>query len=666
MSWVLAIDFGTTNTVASTMDEHGLRRLTVDGREVIASAVLLADPGTDRRPASWMVGDAAVRFSRRQLDRFEPNPKRMIGDETLLLAGREVPITEAIAALFNPIVAEARQQSGGTAPAEMVVTHPATWAGTRVERLLEAARIASPSAWPEPVAVHEPVAAAQQILDIDTIPADARVVVLDFGGGTVDVAVVDRHGPAMRVAGRPVGIDSLGGEDFDLRLATWMCGEAGVPDLYARRAISPDPDEREWAVELRAHARAVKEELSRGPMVPARLARTPPDLADDAPVLVNRAQLEALIRGGDPFRPGLVEAVALVDEALATIPPGPPTAGVLVVGGSSRIPLLGALITELTGRVPITRGDPTTVVADGAARLAWSAVAAGERLSTIFATGATGGTGEAPHFEEPRPGTPRPAQAGPPVRRRRRRILLLSAAVLLALGGGGVAVAQATMSHRCWDDSYVRDEEDCPVEPTPTDDTTTEPSGTGPVDTGPITTEPITTEPITTDPVTTEPVAAGPTPDPTDTTDPPAPEPANWTSYIDDSDLRTFAYDGLEAAVSCESGDDLMERTGYSFTETASCQLPDRMNVTYTRWADDVTARAYRNVIVNSANKNVAVSAPWTHDYVRQGWKVMAVDTREDRGYIYWDRDDLPVVAELWGPVDELRAAMQSTWKQIA
>ncbi|MFI6095587.1 Hsp70 family protein [Lentzea sp. NPDC051213] len=364
--WVLAVDFGTTNTVASVADATSMRTLTINGRPVMPSAVLL------NRDGSWTVGDAAVRFARGQRGWFEPCPKYWVRDEMLFLGGKDVRVTDAITALLRPIVEEATRQHGDTAPAVFVVTHPATWLAERVGRLVAAARSATAqlSGWPDPLPVAEPVAAAQRVLDLDSVPAQARIVVLDLGGGTVDVSVVDRDGPRLTVVGRPTGIEDLGGEDFDLRLANWMTAEAGSPGLYTRLAESTDPDQNELANDIRGHARAVKEQLSRQTVVSAHLPKSPPDLPDGTPVQVTKATLEDLVRGGPGRDQGLTDAVDLVEAALADAPPGPPFAGVFLAGGGARFPLLGSLVSARTAKVPLDHGDPTTAVADGAAQFA--------------------------------------------------------------------------------------------------------------------------------------------------------------------------------------------------------------------------------------------------------------------------------------------------------
>jgi molecular chaperone DnaK len=376
--WVLAIDFGTTNTVAAIGDTNGVRTLTIDGKAIMPSAVLL-DAGR-LRADSWLVGERAINMARRRMEWFEPSPKRCIPDGTVFLGGRNVPVVEVVSAVLRVVVDEATKQQGSRPPETFVVTHPANWPESRIAVLKDAARTAAShhQGWPAPVTLPEPVAAAERMLEVVELPTAARIVVLDLGGGTVDAATVDiatadpsDTGSPEReliVVGRPTGINGAGGEDFDYRLAVKMTEEVQAPGLYQRLSESTDPEERERAVDIRSLARSVKEELSRRTVVPTSLPRSPPELPDNTPVQISRTLLEELIKGGPGNPRGLVDAVALATDALRDAPQGgPPFAGVYMVGGSSRIPKLGELVQEQTSRPPITGGDPSTTVADGAA-----------------------------------------------------------------------------------------------------------------------------------------------------------------------------------------------------------------------------------------------------------------------------------------------------------
>ena len=89
-------------------------------------------------------------------------------------------------------------------------------------------------------------------------------------------------------------------------------------------------------------------------------------------IQVTRDQLEQLIKGGEGGRSGLVDAVRLVTAARAAAGPGLTDFRVYLVGGSSRIPMLGQLVQQETETSPISHGDPSTAVAEGAAESARS------------------------------------------------------------------------------------------------------------------------------------------------------------------------------------------------------------------------------------------------------------------------------------------------------
>jgi molecular chaperone DnaK len=364
--WVFAVDFGTTNTVAAVGDVHGVRPLSLNGRISMPSAVMLQGHG------KWLVGDLAINAARRNLAWFEQAPKSRIRDGSVSLGGHSIPVVDAIAAVLRFVAGEAQKQHGARPPARYVVTHPAGWAGGRIELLLAAARKATDQAWPNPLPLEEPVAAAQGLIDIPDMPSPARIVVLDLGGGTVDVATVDREGPHLVVAGSPDGIDEAGGEDFDLRLARFMADEAGEHGLFDKLRASDNPHDRELALDIRLLARSVKEQLSVDTLLPMEVpvpSRDGPPVG--IPVQVSRHKLEELIQGGPDRPPGLTEAVGLVTKARQEAPPGgPPFTGVFLVGGSSRIPLLGRLLQRDIGMTPISRGDPGVAVAVGAAEWA--------------------------------------------------------------------------------------------------------------------------------------------------------------------------------------------------------------------------------------------------------------------------------------------------------
>ena len=527
--WVLAIDFGTTNTVAALTDARGTNTLMVDGKQVTPSAVFL---NPDRK--TWSVGETAIRIARRRLEWFEPNPKRGVPDGMLFLGGQNVPVGEAITAVLRPIVSEAASQHGGRRPTAFVVTHPANWGEARIAILVDAAAAAAGKGWPKPQPLSEPVAAAQAILGMENIPKQARLVVLDLGGGTVDATVVDRDGDKLTVVGQPQGRDGIGGEDYDQRLARWMAAEVGAEGLYDTLAASDDPEKRERAVEIRTDARNIKEQLSRQATVPAQLPKSPPELPEITPVMVSRPQLEALICGGPDREPGLAESVEVVSSVLDPVPPGPPFVGVFLTGGCSRIPMLGTLVQERTSLPPLTYGDPTTAVAQGAAQFAWKKLQEPEPEPVPV-------PGPQDTLATPLP-PPGPSPSGQ--RNRQIRRLAILASSLFAVAGLVTGVALAATHHD-------------PVPPPPPPPSTTVPPTPPPSTTVPPTPPPSTTVPPTPPPSTTVP----PTPPPS-TTVPPPPASATAATFTGASQ-----YPCPDGSIHSQAGG---EGVAYSFVNNSS------------------------------------------------------------------------------------------------
>src|SRR4051794_26023739 len=107
----LGVDFGTSNTVAVARWPDGRARpILVDGSPLLPSAVYAEPDG------QLIVGRDAVHSARLDPARFEPNPKRRIDDQLVLLGRREVPGVDLIAAVLPGGAEEGPRRSVGCAP----------------------------------------------------------------------------------------------------------------------------------------------------------------------------------------------------------------------------------------------------------------------------------------------------------------------------------------------------------------------------------------------------------------------------------------------------------------------------------------------------------------------------------------------------------------------
>ena len=347
--WQLGVDLGTTNTVAAVRRGESVTTVDIEssGSSRMPSSVFLTETG------ELLVGTAAAHQAVFSPERFEPTPKRAIGEGEIFLGDRLVPVTELIAGILKRVYAENCRQQGESTPDAFVLTHPADWSEARLQVLRDAVQIAG---LPTATLVPEPVAAAVRIAS--GTPAGSVIAVYDFGGGTFDAAVLRRTPTGFEVAGPPAGRDPLGGEDVDARIVTHLGTvlEPSEAEAWASLTAPTDIAWRRHATALRAEVQRAKETLSEVSACQLWI----PGLERE--VQLTRPELEELIAPEIEATIDTLE-VALADAGVAA----KDLAGVYLVGGSSRIPLVADLLWRRLGVRPSVQDNPKAVVALGAA-----------------------------------------------------------------------------------------------------------------------------------------------------------------------------------------------------------------------------------------------------------------------------------------------------------
>ncbi|MEJ2857449.1 MULTISPECIES: type VII secretion-associated protein [unclassified Saccharothrix] len=431
MSLRVAVDFGTSSTcVAISVDNREPQVVVVDGQPIVPSAVFAAADGT------LFVGQEAERQAAVDPARYEPHPKRRVDEGELLLGTSVLPVVDVVRAVLTRAVSEARHVAGGARVDLLVLTHPADWGAIRTRVLLQAAR----GLGQEVRLVPEPVAAAVFHSATHAIAEGAALAVLDLGGGTVDASVVARSGGTFRVLATK-GDPSFGGADIDQALLEHIGTLVGPgdPDAWRQLVEGRELADRRKRRVLRQDVRGAKETLSRHSYTDVPM---PPPFPD---AHVTRADLERLIEA--PLHRAAALVTGVVRDA-GLDPRG--LAGVFLVGGSSRIPLVARLVLEQAGVVPTSIDQPETVVARGALRA----------VSTDpLRTGALPSQGDVTQkitgdstrkitrriTASPPGGFPQPAYfppTPPPVRKKSRTPLIVGGVVLLvAVIGASVAYA---------------------------------------------------------------------------------------------------------------------------------------------------------------------------------------------------------------------------------
>ncbi|OLB74860.1 MAG: hypothetical protein AUI14_22410 [Actinobacteria bacterium 13_2_20CM_2_71_6] len=417
-------------------DDQPPRALLFDGSPLLASGVFAA------RDGGLHTGRDAERLSLVEPARFEPYPKRRVDDGTVLLGGSELPTAALLGAVLRRGAQEA-WQAGVDATDATVLTHPADWGGQRRGVLKEAARLAGIG---KVILVDEPVAAATYCVDVlrHQVPDGRSLVIFDFGGGTLDLAVVRQEPAGLRVLASG-GLDDLGGLDVDAALVGHLGQLIALrdPDVWQRLSSSTDTVDLRERAAFWSEVRAAKEMLSRSASAPVQLPRTPEALH------LTREELERLARplvdrAVDETR-RLLQRCGLTRADLA---------GVFLVGGSSRIPLVATRLHARLGVAPTVPEQPELPVAYGALLATvlarpvadgaedWGAAVSGPApLSAGPASGVVSGPPMAPGPPGPQPLPPWVPPPAPMRTGARRRGVLLAgilAAVLAVASIGAV------------------------------------------------------------------------------------------------------------------------------------------------------------------------------------------------------------------------------------
>lgn len=389
----LAVDLGTTHTVA-VIGRAGQepRSLLFDGSPLLPSGVFLDTAG------ELHTGRDAQRLAASAPERFEPHPKRRIDEGTVLLGDREVPIEEVLATGLRRVAEEA--SASGLSPTETILTYPADWGPVR-RAVLE--RAAATAGLGRVRLLAEPIAAATYCAEVlgQEIPRGGTVAIFDFGGGTFDVALVRREDDETgRFRTLAVGgLDDLGGLDIDMTLAAHLGRVVASRDTALwKRLFEP-----ETTADLRdrlafwGEVRAAKEMLSRTSTAPVALPGHNP-----MGLHLTRDELTSL---AEPLVARAVDETRRTLER-AGVAPAELTA-LLLVGGSSRMPLVATRLHARLGVAPSVPEQPELPVAFGALRFAVTDQA-DPVVSTPPATPPTGEPGVLNYAPYPVVGIPSP------------------------------------------------------------------------------------------------------------------------------------------------------------------------------------------------------------------------------------------------------------------
>lgn len=355
----VGIDLGTTNSLVAAVRSGSADVLADDGgnRSVPSVVAYLAD--TDPlvgREAQKVAGNAGsvIRSAKRLMGKGAADLESSWLSEhyqfdvvsgslpAFVTAAGNKTAMDVSAAILQRLKATAEATLGGDLVGA-VVTVPAYFDDAQRQATKDAAALAGLNVLR---LINEPTAAAVAYgLDNDE---EGIVAIYDLGGGTFDISLLKMQRGIFEVLAT-AGDTSLGGDDIDNLLVSWLLGKAGIGQLENAQA----------SADAKNYAQSIKESLSASDVVDIDWSV---GQAGSFSGQLTRAEFNEIImplvsRTLKPCRQVLRDADVDADDVRA----------VVMVGGSTRVPLVRESVSDFFGKPVLTSINPDEVVAVGAA-----------------------------------------------------------------------------------------------------------------------------------------------------------------------------------------------------------------------------------------------------------------------------------------------------------
>ncbi len=350
MSKAIGIDLGTTNScVAVIENDQPVIIANSSGGRTTPSIVAFTKNG------ERLVGDVAKRQAAANPDRTISSIKRHMGSEwTVNIDGKQYK-PQTISAMILTQLKKDAEDFLGEPVTDAVITVPAYFDDVQRQSTKDAGRIAALNVLR---IINEPTSAAMSYgLNHGE---SQKVMVYDLGGGTFDVSIIEISDGVIEVLAT-AGDNHLGGDDFDKRIADWI-----VREFKAKNGTDLSRNISAYK-RIQEAAENAKKELSSAEITNINL----PYIATvhGEPVhlemSLTRAKFQELVYDLVERTAGPVQS-AMADAGIKAADLG----RVLLVGGSTRVPMVQQKVKMLTGKEPSKNINPDECVAMGAAIMA--------------------------------------------------------------------------------------------------------------------------------------------------------------------------------------------------------------------------------------------------------------------------------------------------------
>jgi len=351
----VGIDLGTTNSLVSASCGPGVETLPDSAAQhllpsvvhyskgkpplvgVEAKALLVDDPLNTIASVKRLLGKSLSELKAKQdYLPFEFDEARADGAPAILTEAGSKDVVQISADILSALVERAEASLKGALEGA-VITVPAYFNDAQRQQTKDAAQLAGLNVLR---LLNEPTAAAVAYgLDSND---QGNVVVFDLGGGTFDVSLLSLKNGVFEVLATG-GDTSLGGDDIDHAIAEWIAAQLQESAGVALPSVA----------KLRQLANAAKHELSDKPQTAI--------VINQFSALLEESTLKKLT--ADMIRRTIMSCRRVLRDAGLTVAD---IDNIVMVGGSTRMPLVRDAVAEFFGKTPLTDIDPDKVVAIGA------------------------------------------------------------------------------------------------------------------------------------------------------------------------------------------------------------------------------------------------------------------------------------------------------------
>lgn len=339
MNVAFGIDFGTTNSVLSRATATGVETLVLDdqlpgewvgtGFDKVLPSVIGFSPGENTPQFGWTA-------KKRDEGKLEAVKRLFATEDEVTVGGRTLKVEEAAAIFFRHIQHRAGASGLTTRLDRAVVTIPANSRGKARYRTKLSAGLAGIEV---SALINEPTAAA--MAHAREIGQNQRILVFDWGGGTLDVTVLEAF-DGVFIEQSSKGIQRLGGIDLDHQFMTALLPRIPGADAWQARQLN----------QFRLNLELAKIRLSADQS--ALVA-----LPEGGSLEVTRGMFEEAVmplieRTREPVEVCLRESPGRIDH-------------LVMVGGSAKMPVIQRFVSDIVGTEPSGTVDAMTAIAEGAA-----------------------------------------------------------------------------------------------------------------------------------------------------------------------------------------------------------------------------------------------------------------------------------------------------------